>query len=302
MVMIYPPPPPTVFANFRILDYIEYEKPGKYGDEKFDTHGFEMAKQPPEVQDAVNALTPGDIVKLGWQHDYVTASSDGGKTSAKYPERPVFLLEKAPMMVLTVESQQTPNGTVEYVLNTMAGNVATTLLFESEASVTDIRNAAAEQLGVHPMTLEFVGPDGLPMQEEDAGAAAAVPTSVQPFTIAPMPRLRMAPMTTAAAPMMMTPAPMVTTAAPAADHSQGRWFAAGEALPPGYVAMPHPEGHVQPQPGHALSPMASQSFIASGSFGVPATAPATEASKDIAADGAKAKKKSSKKKKTKGCC
>ena len=34
------------------------------------------------------------------------------------------------------------------------------------------------------------------------------------------------------------------------DHSQGKWFAPGEALPPGFVVCAHPDGHAAPQEGH----------------------------------------------------
>ena len=36
-------------------------------------------------------------------------------------------------------------------------------------------------------------------------------------------------------------------AAPSLDHTLGKWFAPGEALPPGFMAVPHPEGHIEPQ-------------------------------------------------------
>ena len=39
-------------------------------------------------------LTPGDRVKLAWNHDYVTTTCEGGGVT-KSPERPVVLLEKA---------------------------------------------------------------------------------------------------------------------------------------------------------------------------------------------------------------
>ena len=51
------------------------------------------------------------------------------------------------------------------------------------------------------------------------------------------------------------------------DHSQGKWFAPGEALPPGYVITTHPEGHSAPQEGHAMSEMASASFVIPASSG-----------------------------------
>eukprot|EP00437_Effrenium_voratum_P021376 CAMPEP_0181445024 /NCGR_PEP_ID=MMETSP1110-20121109/25376_1 /TAXON_ID=174948 /ORGANISM="Symbiodinium sp., Strain CCMP421" /LENGTH=196 /DNA_ID=CAMNT_0023569059 /DNA_START=50 /DNA_END=636 /DNA_ORIENTATION=- len=41
--------------------------------------------------------------------------------------------------------------------------------------------------------------------------------------------------------------------APALDHSQGKWFAPGEELPPGFIPVAHPEGHVQPQETHAMT-------------------------------------------------
>ena len=37
------------------------------------------------------------------------------------------------------------------------------------------------------------------------------------------------------------------------DHSQGKWFAPGEALPPGFIITAHPEGHAAPQEGHMMS-------------------------------------------------
>eukprot|EP00435_Cladocopium_sp_Y103_P023857 s121_g5.t2 len=37
------------------------------------------------------------------------------------------------------------------------------------------------------------------------------------------------------------------------DHSQGKWFAPGEALPPGFIITAHPEGHTAPQEGHLMT-------------------------------------------------
>eukprot|EP00437_Effrenium_voratum_P018051 CAMPEP_0181443172 /NCGR_PEP_ID=MMETSP1110-20121109/24415_1 /TAXON_ID=174948 /ORGANISM="Symbiodinium sp., Strain CCMP421" /LENGTH=145 /DNA_ID=CAMNT_0023567137 /DNA_START=52 /DNA_END=485 /DNA_ORIENTATION=+ len=45
----------------------------------------------------------------------------------------------------------------------------------------------------------------------------------------------------------------VTYAPQTLDHSQGRWFAPGEPLPPGFVATVHPEGHLEPQAEHAMT-------------------------------------------------
>ena len=76
------------------------------------------------------------------------------------------------------------------------------------------------------------------------------------------------------------------------DHSQGKWFAPGEALPPGYVMTAHPEGHTAPQEGHAMSEMASASFVI----------PASSAVAAVKTGSAVKSKKSKKKKKSSGCC
>ena len=77
------------------------------------------------------------------------------------------------------------------------------------------------------------------------------------------------------------------------DHSQGKWFAPGEALPPGYVMTAHPEGHTAPQEGHAMSEMASASFVILAS----SAAAAVKTGSAV-----KSKSKKSKKKKSSGCC
>eukprot|EP00435_Cladocopium_sp_Y103_P058784 s88_g20.t1 len=45
------------------------------------------------------------------------------------------------------------------------------------------------------------------------------------------------------------PSPQVLHLVPASklDHSKGKWFAPGEALPPGFIICQHPEGHTAPQ-------------------------------------------------------
>ena len=75
------------------------------------------------------------------------------------------------------------------------------------------------------------------------------------------------------------------------DHSEGTWFAPGEAIPPGFVVTAHPEGHIAPQEGHAMTDMARESFVVTGTSG---TAPETKAKAS--------KPKKSKKKKASGCC
>mmetsp|Transcript_102580 Transcript_102580/g.142981 ORF Transcript_102580/g.142981 Transcript_102580/m.142981 type:complete len:132 (+) Transcript_102580:84-479(+) len=72
------------------------------------------------------------------------------------------------------------------------------------------------------------------------------------------------------------------------DHSQGKWFAPGEELPPGFIPVAHPEGHMQPQETHAMTD-AVKSMTGLAGAAAPAKA-------------AKAEKKKGKKKRASGCC
>ena len=74
------------------------------------------------------------------------------------------------------------------------------------------------------------------------------------------------------------------------DHSQGKWFAPGEALPPGFVVTAHPEGHTAPQETHSMTDKARESFVVTGSSLAKAAAPVKKSKKD------------KKKKKSSGCC
>jgi hypothetical protein len=81
-------------ATFRIVNYLNYEKLGEYGDPKCDAFAFlvennmKHPKVPDDIRAAINTLKPGDFVLLSWKHDYVT--SQGGSA----PERPITKLEK----------------------------------------------------------------------------------------------------------------------------------------------------------------------------------------------------------------
>ncbi len=81
-------------ATFRILKYVAYEKPGKYGDEKQQDYQFlvqdnmKNAKVPADVKATIDALKAEDFVLLEWQHDYVT------KAGSKFPERTVTRLQR----------------------------------------------------------------------------------------------------------------------------------------------------------------------------------------------------------------
>lgn len=93
MLRIFPPQPAKNWAAFKIDEYLEFEKPGKYGDDKTDKFAFLPDDADAAIAATLNTLQPGDRVKLSWHHDYVTRTEEGGGQS-KSPERPVQLLER----------------------------------------------------------------------------------------------------------------------------------------------------------------------------------------------------------------
>ena len=105
--------------------------------------------------------------------------------------------------------------------------------------------------------------------------------------------------------------PMAQPMAPPVDYSQGRWFAPGEPLPAGFVAVAHPEGYSQPLDTHAMSDLvkSSGSFVVTGmgaadTTGASATKEVAAAKEVLASAATKSKKskKSKKKSSTFGCC
>ena len=80
-------------AVFHIEEYLEFDKSGQYGDEKQENFYVSLKEndhdgsQPPEVIELCKQLKPGQKVKLGWDHIYVTDEH------GKHPERPVRVLE-----------------------------------------------------------------------------------------------------------------------------------------------------------------------------------------------------------------
>eukprot|EP00931_Biecheleriopsis_adriatica_P108147 TRINITY_DN82487_c0_g1_i1.p1 TRINITY_DN82487_c0_g1~~TRINITY_DN82487_c0_g1_i1.p1 ORF type:complete len:151 (-),score=43.98 TRINITY_DN82487_c0_g1_i1:42-494(-) len=134
-----------------------------------------------------------------------------------------------------------------------------------------------------PATTSVAMPGG------SAAAAAPMVTTVSPVT--------------APAPMMM---PSITTSygmpfSAEVDHSKGKWFMPGEALPEGFIPVAHPQGLTAPEAGASnLSEAARESFVVTGGA---VAATTTEKSLDDKAEKTKStKKKSSKKKKSSGCC
>ena len=98
-------------ATFVIVTYLNYQKPGEYGDPKQEKFmvliedNMKNPKVPKAIRDAVLALKPGDLVHLQWNHDYVT------QAGSKFPERP--LKDLSPLTQkqadkLTAEAQAKP--------------------------------------------------------------------------------------------------------------------------------------------------------------------------------------------------
>ena len=80
-------------ATFEIIEYLDYQKPGEYGDPKQTTFHVLIrdnqgsAKIPDEILSIIDSLKPNTKVKLSWRHEYVT------KDKASFPERPVTQIE-----------------------------------------------------------------------------------------------------------------------------------------------------------------------------------------------------------------
>lgn len=80
-------------ATFEIIEYLDYNQPGEYGDTK--QNSFQVlirdnlgnAKIPAEILSIIESLKPNTKVKLSWNHDYVT------KDKTSFPERPITKIE-----------------------------------------------------------------------------------------------------------------------------------------------------------------------------------------------------------------
>ena len=82
-------------AKFKIVEYLDYTKPGQYGDEKQEFFYANMNpnagedRQKKEFIDFIRELKNGDKVKLNWDHIYVN------NNGSFYPERPIRSISKA---------------------------------------------------------------------------------------------------------------------------------------------------------------------------------------------------------------
>mmetsp|Transcript_4810 Transcript_4810/g.11798 ORF Transcript_4810/g.11798 Transcript_4810/m.11798 type:complete len:142 (-) Transcript_4810:254-679(-) len=84
------------WADFKVVAYLVYNKPGEYGDGKDGSFHWDIkggqgegpAKaQQEQLSAKVGKLKAGDYVKLNWLHEYVKTEG------AQFPERPITLLE-----------------------------------------------------------------------------------------------------------------------------------------------------------------------------------------------------------------
>lgn len=83
------------FATFSIVEYLEYSKPGKYGDPKQVKFSFQISdfnrkpKGDPQLAKAAAGLELNDLVLLEWRHLYGEV-----KPGLISPTRPVAVLKK----------------------------------------------------------------------------------------------------------------------------------------------------------------------------------------------------------------
>ena len=81
-------------ASFKVIKYIDYKKPGKYGDGKGSSFRTMVEDQlgntkiPAATLIIINSLKKGDTVRLSWNHDYVT------RNRSSFPERTIIKLSK----------------------------------------------------------------------------------------------------------------------------------------------------------------------------------------------------------------
>lgn len=91
-----------ILAEFRIIKYLKYEKPGEYGDQKAALFSFmtednmHNQKVSDDLLHTTSSLKQDDYVLLFWNHNYVTSAG------SSRPERPVVRLQK----IATVGSKQ----------------------------------------------------------------------------------------------------------------------------------------------------------------------------------------------------
>mmetsp|Transcript_15192 Transcript_15192/g.32947 ORF Transcript_15192/g.32947 Transcript_15192/m.32947 type:complete len:320 (-) Transcript_15192:102-1061(-) len=94
---------------FEVVQYLDFKKPGQYGDDKQDVYHLDSAKAKPSEQpfiDIAKTLSVGDVVRIAWVHDYVTLEFEP-QGSSSFPERIVTKLTPLPQLtdLLTKEKE-----------------------------------------------------------------------------------------------------------------------------------------------------------------------------------------------------
>jgi len=88
------------WALFTVVEWLAYEKPGQYGDDKAPTFAVQLepaeagVEHAPGFMDAVAGLAEGDALEIEWLHEYVTTTWEGGG-SGKAPSRRVVAWARA---------------------------------------------------------------------------------------------------------------------------------------------------------------------------------------------------------------
>jgi hypothetical protein len=83
------------FATFSVVDYLQYDKRGKYGDDKktlFTVQVTDFKKMPiggKEINKRISGMKKGDLVLLCWNHTYGEV-----RPGVKSPQRPLIELRK----------------------------------------------------------------------------------------------------------------------------------------------------------------------------------------------------------------
>jgi hypothetical protein len=81
---------------FKILEYEDYQKAGRYGDGKQTMFRVRLDsrarnnKQDPAFIEMIKGFTPGQRLRISWEHTYVTDPV----TMSKWAERPLRSIEK----------------------------------------------------------------------------------------------------------------------------------------------------------------------------------------------------------------
>jgi hypothetical protein len=82
-------------ATFKIETYEAYEKKGEYGDAQQTVFRARIDQrearegQDPEIVAKIQTLSPGQKVRIAWEHLYVTETATG----SKWPERHIVALD-----------------------------------------------------------------------------------------------------------------------------------------------------------------------------------------------------------------